>query len=78
MLKICIDIDGVVAGFKRDGDTYADVLPIPGAIEKLRAFKKCGHYIILYTARHMKTCQGNIGLVAARVGGVTIEWLKKH
>ena len=78
MLKICIDIDGVVAGFKNEGDTYADVLPIPGAIEKIRAFKASGHHIILYTARHMKTCQGNLGLVAARVGGLTLDWLKRH
>ena len=78
MLKICIDIDGVVAGFKGEGDTYADVLPIPGAIERLRDFKKSGHYIILYTARHMKTCNGNVGLVTARVGGITLDWLKRH
>lgn len=78
MLKICIDLDGVVAGFKGEGDTYADVLPIPGAIEKLRDFKKNGHYVILYTARHMKTCKGNVGLVTARVGGITLDWLKKH
>jgi len=78
MLKICIDLDGVVAGFKREGETYADVLPIPGAIEKLRSFKESGHHVILYTARHMKTCQGNLGLVTARVGGITLDWLKRH
>jgi capsule biosynthesis phosphatase len=78
MIKICIDIDGVVAGFKSGGDTYADVLPIPGAIEKLRGFKDNGHYVILYTARHMKTCNGNVGLVTARIGRVTLDWLKKH
>jgi capsule biosynthesis phosphatase len=78
MLKICVDLDGVVAGFKREGDTYADVLPIPGAIEKLRAFKKHGNYVILYTARHMKSCQGNVGLVMARVGEITLDWLKRY
>ena len=78
MLKICIDLDGVVAGFKAEGQTYADVPPIPGAVEKLKSLKAAGHYLILYTARHMKTCQGNVGSVVARVGQITLDWLKRH
>jgi len=78
MATICIDLDGVVAGFKGEGQTYADVPPITGAPEKLRALKANGHRIILYTARHMKTCEGNVGLVMARVGGITLDWLKRN
>ena len=78
MATICIDLDGVIAGFKSEGQTYADVQPIPGAIEKVRSLKAYGHRIIIYTARHMKTCEGNLGLVIARVGGTTLEWLKRH
>jgi capsule biosynthesis phosphatase len=78
MATICIDLDGVLAGFKQEGQTYADVAPIPGAVEKVRGLKAAGHKIIIYSARHMKTCQGNAGLVVARVGGVTLEWLKRH
>lgn len=77
-MKICIDLDGVVADFKKEGETYADVAIIPGAKEKLEEFKKNGHYVILQTARHMKTCNGNVGLVMGRVGHITLEWLKKH
>ena len=78
MATICIDLDGVIADFKSEGQTYADVEPIPGAIEKVRSLKAHGHRIIIYTARHMKTCEGNLGLVVARVGGTTIDWLKRH
>ena len=78
MATICIDLDGVVAGFKKEGQTYADVLPIPKAVEKLCGLKANGHRIILYTARHMKTCQGNVGMVVARVGNITLDWLKRH
>jgi len=31
-MRICIDLDGVIAGFKKSGQTYADVDPIEGAI----------------------------------------------
>jgi capsule biosynthesis phosphatase len=78
MATICIDVDGVLASFKKEGQTYADVAPIPGAVEKVRSLKAAGHKIILYSARHMKTCQGNAGLVLARVGQMTLEWLHKH
>lgn len=78
MATICIDLDGVVAGFKAPGQTYADVLPVPGAVEKVCSLKASGHRIILYTARHMNTCQGNVGMVIARVGEITLEWLRRH
>jgi capsule biosynthesis phosphatase len=78
MATICVDLDGVVANFKTEGQTYADVQPLPGAVEKMRLLKAHGHRIILYSARHMKTCQGNVGLVLARVGGITLDWLKRH
>jgi len=78
MSIICIDLDGDVASFKSDGQTYADVQPIPGAVEKLRNFRAHGHRIILYTARHMKTCEGNVGRVIAKVGGITLDWLSRH
>jgi len=78
MSTICIDLDGVLASFKKEGQTYADVAPIPGAVEKVRSLKAAGHKIIIYSARHMKTCQGNAGLVVARIGPMTLDWLKRH
>lgn len=77
-MRICIDIDGVITGFKKGEQTYADVEPIPSAVQKIQALKANGHYIILFTARHMKTCNGDVGKVIARVGNMTLDWLEKH
>lgn len=77
-MRICIDLDGVICRLREPGQQYADLDPVPGAIEKLRQLKAAGHYIILYTARHMKTCGGNVGMVVARQGPATLEWLKRH
>lgn len=77
-LRICIDLDGVVCRLREPGQSYAELQPVDGAVEKLRQLKAAGHYVILYTARHMKTCQGNVGAVVARQGLVTLEWLKRH
>ena len=77
-MRICIDLDGVICSLRGPGQNYADLQPVPGAVEKLRQLKAAGHYIIICTARHMKTCQGNVGAVVARQGLVTLEWLERH
>jgi capsule biosynthesis phosphatase len=77
-VRICIDLDGVICSLRGPGQNYVDLQPVPGAAEKLRQLKAAGHYIIICTARHMKTCEGNVGAVVARQGLVTLDWLKRH
>ena len=77
-MKICIDVDGVLCELRRPEQSYADVQPLPGATEKMNSLKQAGHYIILNTARHMATCNSNVGLVVARQGKTLIDWLAKH
>jgi capsule biosynthesis phosphatase len=77
MARICIDLDGVVAELKQPGQGYADVAPVPGARDKLRTLRAAGHYIILFTARHMKPAPGTPPALA-RVGQVTLQWLERH
>jgi capsule biosynthesis phosphatase len=76
--RICIDLDGVICALKEPGENYANLEPVPGAVEKLRQLRAAGHYLIICTARHMKTCEGNVGQVVARQGAVTLDWLKRH
>ena len=78
MKRICIDLDGVIAALKPPHQTYDRCEVVPGAREKLRSLKDNGHYIIIQTARHMKTCDGNTGLVMARVARLTLEWLDRN
>ena len=77
-MRICIDLDGVICQLKKEGQTYDQLDPVPGAVEKLKQLKAAGHYIIIQTARHMKTCEGNVGLVQARIGYITLNWLEKN
>ena len=78
MRRICFDLDGVICELKRPEESYFDVLPKPGAVEYLNKLKENGDYIIIHTARHMKTCEGNVGKVIQRVGKQTIDWLEKY
>ena len=77
-MRICIDLDGVIAELKKENESYSDVKPIKGAVEKIKKLKENGHYIIIYTARHMKTCDGNVSKVLARIGRITLDWLEKY
>lgn len=77
-MRICLDLDGVICEIKRPDQTYADVAPIDEAIQTISDLYDQGHRIIINTARHMKTCESNLGLVNARVAKVTIDWLEKH
>jgi capsule biosynthesis phosphatase len=77
-MRICIDLDGVICRLRMPGQQYAELEPVPGAVEKIRLLRQAGHYIIILTARHMKTCGGNVGQVVARQGQVTLEWLSRH
>lgn len=77
-MRICFDLDGVLCKLKQPHQTYADVEPMPGAVAKLKALRAAGHEIVIATARHMKSCDHNVGKVVARQGLTTIEWLNKH
>ncbi len=78
-MRICIDFDGVICQLKQsDSDSYESLKPMPGVVEKLTQLKQSGHYLIIYTARRMKTHQGNLGAVIADIGRITIDWLDKN
>lgn len=77
-MRICIDLDGVISELKQSGQTYLDVAPVEGAIDKIKNLKEAGHYIIINTARHMKTCGSNLGLINARITKMTLDWLEKY
>jgi len=77
-MRICVDLDGVICKLRLPGQSYAELEPVEGAVEKLRALRAAGHTVIIFTARHMKTCGGNVALVLARQGATTFEWLARY
>jgi capsule biosynthesis phosphatase len=77
-MRIASDLDGTICHRRKPDQSYAEVQPIDGALERLRQLRKAGHYIIVSTARNMKTCDGNVGRVLRNVGMITLEWLDRH
>jgi capsule biosynthesis phosphatase len=75
---IVIDVDGTLAGRRRPGQSYDDVVAVPSVVLKIRSLKKQGYWIILYTSRNMRTYDGNIGRIMRHTAPVLTEWLARH
>lgn len=76
--RFCFDLDGTLVTFPTIHNDYASVLPIDKNIKHLKYLKKLGHTIIIYTARNMKTHNGNIGKINAHTTKIVFDTLDKY
>ena len=74
---IVIDLDGTLT-HEGSAANYADVLPRPDIVEKLKEYASAGFRIAIYTARNMRTFEGNVGRITAVTAPIVISWLEKH
>lgn len=77
-MRICLDLDGTICETRRPEQSYDDVAPLPGAIEKIQSIKAAGHTIIISTARGMGAYNNNIGAINFNNIPVIAKWLEKH
>lgn len=77
-MRIVIDLDGTICPIKKSNESYADLVPMAGAIEMISTLRKDGHYIIIQTARNMATQESNLGKVMKNIGKTTLDWLEKY
>ena len=76
-MRIVFDLDGVICELKKPSESYSDVSPKKKVIQKMRNLKDQGHYLIIHTGRHMRTCNGDVTKVIEKIGKITEEWLEK-
>lgn len=74
---IIFDIDGTICPIKEKHEQYEDLVPYNVMVEKMNELKNEGFKIVLFTARNMKTYNGNIGLINANTAKVLLLWLDK-
>jgi capsule biosynthesis phosphatase len=75
---IVLDIDGTICPIKKEGQAYLDLIPYDDVIDKVREYKELGYYLIFYTARNMRTHQGNVGKINATTLKDIFTWLDEH
>lgn len=74
---IVFDIDGTICEEKGNKE-YIDLEVKTDVVEKLVEYKNNGFYIILFTARSMRSHEGNVGKINATTAKVVFEWLDKN
>jgi capsule biosynthesis phosphatase len=76
-LRVCFDLDNTLVTFPKIKNDYTTVEPIQKNIDFLNYMKKIGNEIIIYTARRMKTHNGNNGKLLKDIGKITFDTLDK-
>lgn len=76
-LRLAIDLDNTICENKKSGQEYSDVLPMKDAVETLKTFRNRGYYIIIFTARNMRTFEGNVGKINKFQAPIIIDWLQR-
>ena len=74
--RFCFDLDNTLVTFPKKKGDYKTCEPINKNIIYLNSLKKLGHHIIIYTARRMKTFNGDIIKVKKNIKKLTIKQLK--
>ncbi|MBW8190751.1 capsular biosynthesis protein [Neiella marina] len=76
MDKLIVDLDSTIT--LGDSSDYESVSPNSELISKLREYKSSGFYICIFTARNMRTYDGNVGKINVNTLPIILEWLKVH
>ena len=77
MKKIIIDLDNTLT--KDDSLlSYKDKEPKTEIVNKLKSYKSLGFTITIFSARNMKTFEGNIGVINVKTLPEIIVWLEKN
>jgi capsule biosynthesis phosphatase len=74
---LVVDIDGTLCGGPVQGD-YSLVKPIDDVCNALKVAHKKGIYIVLFTARNMRTFKGSLGLINKYTAPVLMDWLASN
>jgi capsule biosynthesis phosphatase len=75
---LVVDVDGTLCPIKRPGENYADLVPEPRMLARLRALRAEGWHIILHSARGMRSNDGNLGRIGRTVAPGLLDWLARH
>ena len=75
--KIIVDIDNTIT-FHESSNFYSSKEPRLEVIQRLKEYKKLGYEIILYSARNMKTYDGDISKINRHTLPELLKWLEKH
>jgi capsule biosynthesis phosphatase len=75
---LVMDLDGTLCPIKKPDERYEELIPCPDVLTKLLEYREKGFYIIIQTARSMRTYEGNVGRINANTAKTVFQWLDRH
>jgi len=75
--RLIVDVDGTLTLDDASVD-YSRRLPRRDVIARVNALHARGVQIVIYSARNMRTHNGNIGLINKHTLPVLMNWLERH
>jgi len=81
MQTFIIDVDGTICnGPQREDGTYdyQNAVPIEKVIQRVNQLYDAGNTIILFTARGMRSCDGDLEKIRKKVVPILQTWLRTY
>ena len=75
---IYMDLDGTLCPIKNENQRYEDLPPDNAVVESLRAARTEGYRVVIFSARNMRTFDGDLSRITTETGPVVMTWLNKH
>ena len=76
-MRVCFDIDNTIITYSENIKSYDGIQPINTMIQLVKKLHSEGNTIVLHTARGMKSCKSNQGVMAKKVYMNVLECLEK-
>lgn len=76
--RVCFDLDETLLTKPKSPGDYTTCVGIQRNIDLCNYLKHMNHYIIIHTARRMRTHNGNVGKIIKDVGKITIDSLEAN
>jgi capsule biosynthesis phosphatase len=76
-LRVVIDLDNTIFTYPTQYKDYSTVKAIQHIKNLMQLLKSKGHEIVIYTARKMISCNGNVGKIIKNVGQTTLQTLEE-
>lgn len=77
MKRIIIDLDDTLT-IHQSSSEYSEKMVNEKVVEKLKEYKHQGFEICIYTARNMRTFQGDVGKINKHTLPTILTWLEEY
>ena len=76
-MRLIVDVDGTLTQSDEDRG-YPEKLPRKDVIGRVNGLRQRGAYVLLYTARNMRTYSGDLEKIHLHTLPVLVDWLRHY